>query len=713
MKHFGDIFCIQPEESDVSRRKKILNSLVVIIFFAVVLLCLSLFIILFFNPPIYSEMEKLLRALVLMVLLMPLIYVVNRKSSSEMAALLFLISFLPIIYMADEPVYLLTGRSLVFFTLPILLAPFISRPISTLIMTTVITLSLILFGAINQIQPNIIVLIYYWIFGTIIWIISSINRSTFMRLKEIKENYKSAVMEKIQTEAALRNSEERYRTFVDSFKGIVYLKSMSGKALFFHGAVEELTGYQQNDFLENPDFWKQHIHPEDIGKWEALQTKLSQTINFSTEIQYRHKDSEGKYHWFQEFTQNLNYESGKPAFVQGIIYDISHSKAMEDQLQQSLKMDALGRLAGGVAHDFNNILTSILGYCQIMGFESTLSQSVKENLKEIQKASERAVSLTDQLLSFSRKKNRDMRSFSLGELVISMKKMIKRLIDENITIRYDIDTHIANIRADMGQIEQVLLNLTINARDAMPQGGEITIRIKEARLDNVYCSESSGVEANSFVMLEVVDSGMGIDKDTLNHIYEPFYSTKGNGQGTGLGLSIVFGIVKQNNGHIICESEPGRGTAFRVYLPACYEKEESSQEEVMGDLPPGNECILLVEDDETLRKMIFLVLEHLGYHVITATDGVEAMAKAQKLDRSGIDLLITDVVMPKMDGRELYLALIKYWPRMKTLFISGYRSHLLDDIELEPGKTDFLPKPFSSKTLAARVRALLNSVLQV
>ena len=380
---------------------------------------------------------------------------------------------------------------------------------------------------------------------------------------------------------------------------------------------------------------------------------------------------------------------------------------MEQQLRQAQKMEAVGRLAGGIAHDFNNLLTVIRGYAELM-LEESDREKIRTRAQNIIKASDRTASLTRQLLAFSRKQVLWPQVLDLNAVVAETRKMLPTLIGEDVQVITIPGPKLGRVKADPGQIEQVLMNLAINARDAMPQGGKLVLETSNVECDEDYCASHPGAQPGSYVMLALSDNGGGMDAETQSHIFEPFFTTKAKDKGTGLGLATVYGIVKQSGGHIWVYSEPGIGTTFKVYLPRVEEKGAAVP------LPPRfeeqaavTETILLVEDEEHLRELAREFLEQRGYRVLEARNGAEAL-EAAGCHLGPIHLLVTDIVMPGMRGRELAEKLYASRPQMSVLFVSGYTDGgIAQSGELAPGAA-FLEKPFTSDSLARKVRQVLN-----
>ncbi len=401
-------------------------------------------------------------------------------------------------------------------------------------------------------------------------------------------------------------------------------------------------------------------------------------------------------------------ESGGETVFTVILRDTTERQSLQTQLLQAQKMEAVGRLAGGIAHDFNNLLTAILGASDLLLEDLSVDASGRQEVEEIQKAAHRAAALTHQLLAFSRQQVLAPQVLDLNVLVADVEKLLRRLIGEDIELRTVLARNLSAVQADPGQLGQVVMNLAVNARDAMPRGGTLTIETANAELDETYASEHVPTPAGRHVMLAVTDTGIGMDEGTKAHLFEPFFTTKETGKGTGLGLATVYGIVKQSGGYIWVYSEPGHGTTFKIYLPRVEGVPlPTAPKPAAPESLRGSETVLLAEDEPAVRSLTRRVLESYGYTVLTTEDGYEALRAAQE-HQGPIPLLVTDVVMPKMSGRELAQRLLSERPEMKALYLSGYTDDaIVHHGVLEPGLA-FLQKPFTPQTLARKVREVLD-----
>jgi len=406
----------------------------------------------------------------------------------------------------------------------------------------------------------------------------------------------------------------------------------------------------------------------------------------------------------------LHDSDGRVNGVMSLVADSSEKMKLQHQLRQAQRLEAVGQLAGGVAHDFNNLLTIISGYSDLAIGGLEPDDPIRQNIEEVIKAANRATALTSQLLAFSRKQVLKPKVIDLNEVIADLEKMLRRLIGENIDLITVLKPDIGRVKADPGQIEQVIVNLAVNARDAMPYGGKLVIETANVELDAHYAAHHIGTEPGSYVVVSVSDSGHGMDAETQVHIFEPFFTTREHGKGTGLGLSTVYGIVKQSGGNIWVYSEPDQGTVFKVYLPLLQQPADQLAPAVVQAAPGrGVETVLLVEDEERVRELVKEVLTKQGYTVLTAGDGQDGLTLSENETRL-IDLLLTDVVMPKMSGRHLAENLLRTNPSLKVLYMSGYTDNaILHKGMLDP-ETQFIQKPFTPEAIARKVRDVLDGV---
>ena len=398
--------------------------------------------------------------------------------------------------------------------------------------------------------------------------------------------------------------------------------------------------------------------------------------------------------------------------ILSVVENITNRKQMEEQLNQAMKMEAIGRLAGGIAHDFNNALMPILVICDLLLKTFNPGHPVHEDIKEVKNAGERCANLTRQLLAFSSRHPMDIKVINLNDVVINIKKMLSLVIGEDIELAEFLDPDLGNVKADMGQMEQILANLAVNSRDSMPLGGKLTIETRNVDLDQGYSDNHVKITPGPYVMLAVSDTGEGMDEKTREHIFEPFFTTKEKGKGTGLGLASVYGIVKQSGGNIWVYSEPTKGTTFKIYLPLVREKADELivRERVNVESLRGSETILLVEDEKSVRKVTRRIFEQRGYKVLTAANGDEALKICEEYQEGPIHLLVTDVIMPGMSGKQLADKLSSRYPEIKVIFISGYTDNAIFHHGVLDKNTNFIQKPFTSEALSLKVRKVIDAV---
>ena len=448
---------------------------------------------------------------------------------------------------------------------------------------------------------------------------------------------------------------------------------------FISPSCERITGYTRDEFIKDPDIRSRIVYPHDKDLWESHMADFKSPRY--EEIEFRIVTKSGEIKWLSHVCAPI-YENDVFLGRRVSNRDITDRKVLEEQLMHSQRLESIGTLAGGIAHDFNNILTAITGYGHILKMKAKEGRPVKGIHRADTCLGREAANLTQSLLAFSRKQISAPEPVKLKGIIENVKRVIQRLVGENIELRAEIQGEELTAMADSAQIEQVLVNLCTNARDAMPEGGILAIKMKRISGDKIHKAVSAEAETiqiepdKGYAEITVTDTGTGMDEKTREHIFEPFFTTKEVGKGTGLGLSMVYGIIKQHHGHISVESEEGKGTTFRIYLPlteTAVSKDTRTKKEETTAITGGPETILLAEDEEAVRKLTKIVLEEFGYTVIEASDGQEAVSKFME-NKDRIDLFLTDIVMPGMNGREAYERIKKIKPGLKVLFASGYPS---------------------------------------
>lgn len=508
----------------------------------------------------------------------------------------------------------------------------------------------------------------------------------------------------------LRAGEEKYRLVADFNYDWEYWQSPDGKLLYVSPSCHRITGYRAEEFHANPELMVAITHPADrVMVKEHTQESLHEHLGVFN-YDFRIITRNGEERWISHYCQPIYDKNGIWQGRRASNRDITERKLTEEQFHHAQKMEAVGKLAGGVAHDFNNLLMAILGFSDLIMGRPKLDSRVSNYVKEIIKAAERANALTRQLLAFSRRQVLQLQPVNLNNLIKDMQKILRRLIGEDVNLVLNLDQNLHMVKADPGQMEQIILNLVINAKDAMPFGGEILIETANASLDESHAHDQALAIPGDYVGLTIRDTGVGMDAETQARIFEPFFTTKELGKGTGLGLSVVYGIVRQSGGHVQVASEPGKGTIFRICLPRIKESKRSVKKESLYLLPAkGSHTVLVVEDEETLRKVISEFLTRYGYKVLEAGNGEEALRLGEQL-KEPIDLILTDIVMPNMSGFELVKRLAPLRPGMKAIYMSGYaedeiapHGELLKDL-------CFLQKPLRINALLRKIKEMLESV---
>jgi two-component system cell cycle sensor histidine kinase/response regulator CckA len=515
------------------------------------------------------------------------------------------------------------------------------------------------------------------------------------------------IEERARTEETLRASEYRYRELFDSANDMIYVHDLSGNFLSLNKAALQATGYTREEALGMN--LRQIVPPDRIEAAQAeIARKLGGESSMPHEMTIVTKDGR---RLALEVNSHLVYENGKPVAVQAIARDITERQRLEQQLRHSQKMEAVGRLAGGVAHDFNNHLTVIAAYSQMLADGLEENEHLRAYAQEILWAAERAGNLTTRLLAFSRQQMVEPKVIDLNNLLGALSNMLRRLIGEDVELRSFLDPALGKIKADPPQIEQVVMNLAVNARDAMHNGGQLTLRTANLEIEHGAEPPHPGLQPGSYVVLQVADTGIGMDDELRRHIFEPFFTTKESGKGTGLGLSMVYSIVKQSGGEISVESAPGMGATFTLYFPQvqeCADPFASKVAALAGRKPAERETILLVEDEYGVRKLVRKMLLQQGYRVLEAANGRDAL-QICGVHSGPIHLLITDVIMPGMSGRELAERVALHSPDTRVLYMTGYTDDDILQHGIDGGDAPaMLRKPFLAEHLAASVRRVLD-----
>ena len=525
------------------------------------------------------------------------------------------------------------------------------------------------------------------------------------------------ISERVQAQAVLRESEARFRALIENVSDLITIVDGCGNVLFESPSCERFAGYRPEEVV-GQNIFDGYLHPDDIRKVQEVFAATMQKAGLTSPVlEARFRRADGSWRTLEMVGRSLRDPSGQVVAVVNS-RDITERKQAEaalreseEQLRQAQKMEAVGQLAGGIAHDFNNVLTTILGYSEmILGSEECPDGPVRADLEQIKAAGDRASALTRQILAFSRRQALRPEVLSLNDALASTELLLRRTLGVEIDLITRLDPDLGLVEVDTNQFGQVLVNLALNARDAMPIGGALTLETQNVELDEQYCRGLAEVRPGLYVMLAVSDTGVGMDEKTKSHIFEPFFTTKEPGKGTGLGLATVYGIVKQSDGHISVYSEPGAGSTFKVYLPRVDKpaKERANSPRLPGSVA-GHETVLVVEDETAVRGLVRRALESQGYTVLAVGSGDEALTLLEEADAL-VDLLLTDVVLPgSLQGNELASAARVFRPRLPVLYMSGYTF----DAIVHSGRVDegvnYIEKPFRPEELARQVRELLDS----
>jgi PAS domain S-box-containing protein len=531
------------------------------------------------------------------------------------------------------------------------------------------------------------------------------NARRFEELQIRATELTETVLQRERAEEELREANQTLQSLVQTSPLAIIALDLNGKVKSWNQAAERIFGWGEDEVIgqNTPIVFDQ--------EWETFHGSLDTTrmadIFAGSETTRLKKD--GSLIDVSLSAAPLIDGKGANSGSVVVIADITERKHLEEQFRQAQKMEAVGRLAGGVAHDFNNLLTAIIGYSQLALARLHREDPMRKEIEEIETAGHRAAALTNQLLAFSRKQVLQPQVLDLNAVVTDLSKMLERLIGEDIVLTADLSPDIGFVKADRGQIEQIIMNLAVNSRDAMPDGGKVTIETYNADVDESHTSENLNAHPGKHVVLAICDNGCGMDKETQLNVFEPFFTTKEQGKGTGLGLSTVYGIVNQSGGHIALYTEPGKGTTFRIYLPRLDEAEANSEQMAsQTESLDGSETVLLVEDDDSVRELARRILEMYGYTVLEAA-GCDNTRRICEQTQGRIHLMLTDIVMPGVNGRELAQLASSLRPEMKILYMSGYTDDAIVQHRVLSSDTPFLRKPFTPATLASKVREVLDT----
>ena len=534
--------------------------------------------------------------------------------------------------------------------------------------------------------------------------LQELNETLERRVAERTAAAEERARELARSEEAVRETNETLGALFEAAPLAIIALDGKGNVRMWNGSAERVFGWSEREVLGRPAPLVTIDTQDEHG---TLRERVMRGEAF-TGVEIRRQTREGKPVDVSLSAGPLRDAKGEISGVMAVLEDVTSRKELEAQLRQSQKMDAIGQMAGGVAHDFNNMLAVITGYSELLLGRDALDEPVRGYLYEINRAGDRAASLTRQLLAFSRRQVLEPKVLDLTEVVESTANMLRRLIGADIHLSTASDPALGRVKADPGQMEQILMNLAVNARDAMPEGGKLKMELRNVELTSDSLGRAIPVDPGRYVLLAVTDTGSGMDQETQSHVFEPFFTTKEEGKGTGLGLATVYGIVKQSGGYIQVDSAPGRGTTFSIYLPEVDEEVTRCSEGVIpADSDLGSETILLVEDDAAVRELIREILQVRGYTILEATNGGEALHFCQRYNGT-IHLLLTDVVMPAMSGRELFERMIGMSPDMKVLFVSGHTDDAIDRRGGLTGSAAFIQKPFTPSALARKVREVLG-----
>ncbi len=530
-----------------------------------------------------------------------------------------------------------------------------------------------------------------------------------LELDKAQDNLKTEIQKRKQTEIALRASKQQFKSLSENSPDIIYTLGSDGTFLYVNPAWKKILGHQKEEVLGK--YFVDFVKEVDIQYFKNLFKQIRDERRILSDVTGTLIHENGSSHIFSlSGTPNINGDGDVVGMV-GLLKDITQQQKLQAQLQHAQKMEAIGTLAGGVAHDFNNLLQAIHGYADLLLLTQGKDTPGYEELNEIKHITQRGAELTQQLLTFSRKVKSKLKPVDINNEIGQVKKLLERTIPKMIEIELDLTEDIRIINADPAQIEQVMMNLGVNARDAMPDGGKLIIQTEIVTLDTKFCSTHPGILPGNFILLTVADTGCGMDNKTQEHIFEPFFTTKTDGRGTGLGLSIIYGIIKSHGGYILCESKLLKGTTFKIYLPIPDQTPLASNSDRASDRisSKGTETVMLVDDDQYVRSIGEQILKRFGYTILTAANGESALELYRK-KHSEIDLVILDLIMPGMGGKHCLEEIIKIKPQEKVIITTGYSFNKSEKKGILSKAKGFIDKPYESQYLLQRARTILDEM---